>query len=76
MNCGLQLYLFLELFFYAVSFTARIMFLLASDIGKKKKTDSRDKCFPAMEYMENNIFSSLILSEDISGSYHSQEAFI
>ena len=32
MNCGLQLYFFLELFFYAVSFMARISFLLASDI--------------------------------------------
>lgn len=37
MNCGLQLYFILELFFYAVSFMARIRFLLASDIGKKKK---------------------------------------
>lgn len=38
MNCGLQLYFFLELFFYAVSFMARIRFLLASDIEKKTMT--------------------------------------
>lgn len=77
MNCGLQLYFFLELFFYAVSFMARIRLLLASDIGKKKKKpDSRDKWFPTMEYKEKNIFSSLILSEEKTGNYHSQEAFI
>lgn len=29
-----------------------------------------------MEYKENNIFSSLMLSEERRGNYHSQEAFI
>ena len=29
-----------------------------------------------MEYKENNIFSSLALSEERFGNYHSQEALI
>lgn len=42
MNCGLQLYFFLELFFYAVSFMARIRFLLASDIEKNMTQEISD----------------------------------
>lgn len=42
MNCGLQLYFFLELFFYAVSFMARIRFLLASNIEKNMTQEISD----------------------------------